>query len=231
MSDSNVHTVPSVLTWNQMRATLKPMNDIRLMPVSAVLRLLSESASRYRRSDVANIERAVRVADIAHMGQSRDSAQGRVPYITHPVNVARRLMLAGAEPDVVVAAVLHDVQEDGHERVQRLLVMDLGSANAVIHALFGANVARIVDIVSVRAQESYPQAVRRASEDEQAFRVKWSDFLDNVMSLGNLPEQRARKLSRKYSEVIGIMQNGAERWSWGVPELEEAESMLRSFEL
>ncbi len=57
------------------------------------------------------VERALRVAAIAHQGQSRKASS--VPYITHPVAVAMILQRHGfTSPEMLAAALLHDVVED-----------------------------------------------------------------------------------------------------------------------
>lgn len=56
------------------------------------------------------IEKAIRIAAVAHNGQYRKSS--KIPYITHPFSVGMILMDAGCEKDVIAAGILHDVVED-----------------------------------------------------------------------------------------------------------------------
>jgi (p)ppGpp synthase/HD superfamily hydrolase len=56
------------------------------------------------------IEFAVAVAWRAHAGQVRKG--GNVPYISHPLTVAKMLLEAGCSQEVVVAGLLHDTVED-----------------------------------------------------------------------------------------------------------------------
>lgn len=57
------------------------------------------------------IERALRIAAAAHVGQVRKGSG--VPYLTHPVQVAIILERCGFDDDrVFAAAILHDVVED-----------------------------------------------------------------------------------------------------------------------
>lgn len=61
-------------------------------------------------TNVDVIERAVRIASVAHRSQVRKD--GDMPYISHPVMVAIKLLKSGFDDDVVAAALVHDVLED-----------------------------------------------------------------------------------------------------------------------
>jgi hypothetical protein len=66
---------------------------------------------RYERTAYSErIDEALRVAATAHEGQNRKGTQ--IPYVMHPVHVARILERHGWAEDVVIAGLLHDVIED-----------------------------------------------------------------------------------------------------------------------
>jgi len=57
------------------------------------------------------VERALRVAAVAHREQTRKGTE--LPYITHPAHVAMILLRHGIDDEVTTAtAILHDVLED-----------------------------------------------------------------------------------------------------------------------
>jgi (p)ppGpp synthase/HD superfamily hydrolase len=56
------------------------------------------------------IDLAFRIAAVAHASQLRKGTS--LPYVSHPVHVARLLERAGLPEDLVVAGLLHDVLED-----------------------------------------------------------------------------------------------------------------------
>ncbi len=58
----------------------------------------------------AHIDLAYKVAAVAHARQVRKGTS--LPYLAHPVHVARLLERAGLAEHVVVAGILHDVLED-----------------------------------------------------------------------------------------------------------------------
>ena len=56
------------------------------------------------------LEKAVRIATSAHQGQKRKEAD--IPYISHPMMVALKLMRHDFPDEVIAAALVHDVLED-----------------------------------------------------------------------------------------------------------------------
>lgn len=77
---------------------------------------------------------ALEFAASRHEGQTRDG--DRIPFVTHPVEVACLLHEAGYSDEVVAAGVLHDVLEDTNAQRDDL------------ERRFGAEVARLVAAVS-----------------------------------------------------------------------------------
>ena len=84
---------------------------------------------------------AISVAAVLHKGQKRKGPR-KDPYIVHPLAVARHLVILGlvTDPDVIAAAILHDVLEDGD--------VDAGS----LAAAFGSRIAKLVQEVTQTAQ-------------------------------------------------------------------------------
>lgn len=60
-------------------------------------------------NQVADIERAYKLAERAHDGQMRSSGD---PYITHPVAAAHILAELHLDHQTIMAALMHDVIED-----------------------------------------------------------------------------------------------------------------------
>ncbi len=74
---------------------------------------------------------AIQFATKAHTGQFRKGT--KVPYIIHPLGVAKILIEAGCSEDVVVAGILHDTVEDSSFKMDD------------IRRDFGEEVARLVE--------------------------------------------------------------------------------------
>lgn len=106
------------------------------------------------------VRRAYAFAAHAHRGQRRKDGQA---YISHPVRVARLLGAAGYGPEVVAAALLHDVVEDTPATL------------AEVRQAFGPRVALLVAGVTedpalhgAARKRAYREQVRRAPRDAQA---------------------------------------------------------------
>ena len=124
---------------------------------------------------------AIDFAAHKHRAQRRKSGQD-VPYINHPINVARLLAEVGgiADEDVLVAAVLHDTLEDTETTREEL------------EAAFGPAVLRIVE--EVTDDKSLPKAQRKRLQVEHASGlspgaalIKLADKISNVQDMGHAP--------------------------------------------
>lgn len=121
------------------------------------------------------IFRAIEFAASAHAGQYRKGTE--VPYIVHPLNAARMLLMAGVPEHVAAAAVLHDVIEDTHHSL------------ADIERLFGARIAELVANASEPDRLASWEDRKRhtidflAQADEETLLVAVADKLDNIRSI------------------------------------------------
>ncbi|PIS34672.1 MAG: hypothetical protein COT37_01510 [Parcubacteria group bacterium CG08_land_8_20_14_0_20_43_9] len=137
--------------------------------------------------EVENRRRAFRAMDLAeeqHAGQFRSSG---VPYIIHPIRVALVLVEeAGIDDnDLLCAAFLHDVIEDG-----RIGVVQLSN-------LFGPEVARLAEAltrhrpIGESEEEKMENKKKKAQEiggaDERVRIIKLCDVLDNARSNDFVP--------------------------------------------
>lgn len=123
------------------------------------------------------LERAIALALRVHQGQ-RDKAGA--PYILHPL----RVMLAVQGVEARMAAVLHDVVEDGDVTLEQLTGM--GFPPAVVAA---------VEALTRRPDEEYPTFVARAAAHPIARQVKRADLEDNL-DLRRIAHPTQRDLER-----------------------------------
>jgi (p)ppGpp synthase/HD superfamily hydrolase len=89
-------------------------------------------------SDGAALFAAVRFAADAHSGQFRKGS--RVPYLVHPLNVAKILIDYGCSEDLAIAGLLHDTVEDTEVTLEE------------IRTIFGDAVARLVEFATEPAK-------------------------------------------------------------------------------
>ena len=126
---------------------------------------------------------AYETAARAHAGQTRKGRAG-IPYINHPVEVARMVAATGAPEDVVIAAVLHDVVEDSDVTL------------AELERAFGPEVAALVDALTDDPdweRLSTPERKRRQAGEMPrapgaARAIKIADQASNLGDLAREPE-------------------------------------------
>lgn len=147
------------------------------------------------------VKQAEAFATRAHEGQTR-SGQPPRPYITHPLDVMRRLREVGADDVALAAAVLHDVVED------------CGVPVSEVGRLFGWEVASVVEEVSDPEGMSKPKAKARQvakapTMSRRAKLVKLADKTSNVHDVvENPPDWRPGSVvgyARSAVEVVDAL--------------------------
>lgn len=136
-----------------------------------------------------------RIADAVMFAIEKHANQRRrdgTPYIAHPVRVAECLRRVGGvdDPDMIIAALLHDVIEDTDCEYDDL------------HKRFGRRVADLVAVLSGDMRLPKPprrteviERVRNAPNDAKAIRL--ADRLDNLLDMSGF------SLARKQEYVEG----------------------------
>lgn len=121
---------------------------------------------------------AARVAFQAHYGQTR--SDGVTPYIVHPLSTMRMVARYTKDPEVLAAAVLHDVVEDTPITLQ------------TIADDFGSRVSDIVGEVTIplgliipekRTERQIWQVSHLADMGNASILVKICDRMDNIRDL------------------------------------------------
>ena len=129
---------------------------------------------------MTQVERARQFATLAHMGQERK--YDNIPYIVHPIAVAKMVADLTDDDDMIAAAYLHDVVEDTvvtHEQ---------------IFDRFGLRIAELVyDLTDQFTKEEYPDLNRKVRKQLEAKRlgkcpkdvqlIKICDMADNTKTI------------------------------------------------
>jgi GTP diphosphokinase / guanosine-3',5'-bis(diphosphate) 3'-diphosphatase len=133
------------------------------------------------RSDTAFILRALKFAATRHRKQFR-KGHDRIPYINHPIEVASLLANEGREsdPELFVAAILHDVIEDTVETVA-----ERDALSEQIKALFGEKVLSVTlevtdDKTIDKEERKRLQVVHAPLISVSAKKLKIADKIMNV---------------------------------------------------
>ena len=150
--------------------------------------LVKTVRKNHPKADSALIERAYKVAEKSHTGQTRRSGE---PYITHPLAVSQILADLGIGPVTIAAALLHDTVEDTEYSLDQL------------RRDFGDEIAMLVDGVTKLDKLKYgdnaqAETVRKMivamSKDIRVLVIKLADRLHNARTWGFVaPESAARK--------------------------------------
>jgi len=146
---------------------------------------------------------AYHTARHAHAHQTRSSG---LPYITHPIAVARLVLEMKLDPVSVVSALLHDVVED------------TAVSKSAIEEEFGAEVADIVDGLSklnkteFRTREQVQAASLRKMflamvSDVRVILIKLADRQHNMRTLDALDAKRKRRIARETLDVYAPIAN------------------------
>lgn len=134
------------------------------------------------------LDNAFQIASTCHFGQ-RDKAGE--PYIDHPYHLAKQF----DDENLIAAALLHDVVEDGGCTLDELKTRGMP-----------AEVVRLVDALTRRDDEQYFDYIRRVAEDPDAVKIKLADLIHNA-DLGRLDNvtDRDRSRQKRYLKAIRIL--------------------------
>lgn len=135
---------------------------------------------------MANLERAIQIAHIAHEGEFRRSGD---PYVTHPLAVMERASKLGYSTTRLVLAVLHDVPENNKDwPVER-----------IAEEGFDEDVTVPLRLLTKEDGEEYFAYIRRLAEHPDARAVK-------LLDMGhNLDDDPTPKQVTRYTEAIGYL--------------------------
>lgn len=127
----------------------------------------------------------------------RQKVNGR-PYIEHPILVATDVAAEGFEPEMIAAALLHDVVEDSGVTVDE------------IRERFGARVAGLVDVMTDTAEvadyERRKEIHRRrvAAAGPEAAAIFAADKLNNVRALRAAYAVDGEQVADRFNQPLDV---------------------------
>jgi GTP pyrophosphokinase len=183
-------------------------------------------------ADTGLIRRAYEFAERAHEGQKRLSGE---PYINHPLAAALILCELEMDSKSIAAALMHDVIEDAHVKVEDLA------------KLFGKEVAELVDgVTKLKLADFEPRAVmvdtevrkkkhseaNRSAEnlrkiflamarDFRVMVIKLADRLHNMRTLSALPPERRSRVATETLQIFAPLAHRLGIWQvkWQLEDL------------
>ncbi len=171
------------------------MLDIRQI-IAKVLTYLPQA-------NVSLIERAFRYAERRHQGQKRRSGE---PYIVHPLGVASILTQMRMDEECIAAGLLHDCVEDTDAEMSE------------IRGRFGVYVAQLVDSLTKishyryndrqeKQAENFRKLMVGATKDPRVILIKLADRLDNMRTLGSMPEEKRIRIATETMDIYVPLAN------------------------
>ena len=163
--------------------------------ISLIDPLIGSLREHYEVVDVELLNKAFRVAELAHAGQVRKSGE---EYITHPVAVSEILAELGLNTTTVVASLLHDTVEDTPYSLEQLRID------------FGDEIANLVDGVTKLDKLTYgptaeAETVRKMviamSRDIRVLVIKLADRLHNARTWGFVSSESANRKARETLDI------------------------------
>jgi (p)ppGpp synthase/HD superfamily hydrolase len=148
------------------------------------------------------IQRAIVFATQAHAGQTRKYTGE--PYVNHPVEVMQLVSEVNDDPEVLAAAVLHDVVEDTPATITNIRIG------------FNARVAALVDdLTDVSKPEDGNRATRKeldrqhtAKASPDAKTVKLADLISNSMSIIKDDPNFAKVYMKEKRALLEVLTEG-----------------------
>jgi guanosine-3',5'-bis(diphosphate) 3'-pyrophosphohydrolase len=164
-------------------------------------------------TEVATLERAYRVAELAHEGQMRLSGE---PYITHPLAVAALLADLHLDTDALAAALLHDVVEDTPIEAAQIREEFGTTVEKLVAGVTKLGRIKLHNQAQVQAENIRKMLVAMA-EDLRVVLIKLADRMHNMRTISALPEERQRRIAQETIDIyaplahrLGIWQMKAE---------------------
>jgi GTP pyrophosphokinase len=212
------------------------------IPLENLMERLPET---YSLADRELVQRAYRVAEIAHREQKRNSGE---PYINHCLAVATILADLRVPPEVVAAGLLHDTVEDTDTKLEDIR-RDFGEVVASLvdgvtklsnlprvshngHDTAGQGETPTSEVELLKTQsplgrradvvsETLRKTFLAMGDDVRVVLIKLADRLHNMRTLGYIPEEKRRRISKQTLEIYAPLANRLGIWQikWELEDL------------
>lgn len=159
--------------------------------------LFNKVEDRLGKKSLEIVKLAFDISSRSHFNQKRKSGE---PYITHPTEVATIICDWSLDEQTISSALLHDIIEDTEITKED------------IEKIFGKSVADLVDGVTklekihfeseeIAHAEYFQKVVLAMSKDIRVILIKLADRLHNMLTLGNMNEQKRKKIAMETMEI------------------------------
>ncbi|MFZ0168216.1 MAG: bifunctional (p)ppGpp synthetase/guanosine-3',5'-bis(diphosphate) 3'-pyrophosphohydrolase [Candidatus Dormiibacterota bacterium] len=159
-------------------------------------------------SDVATLERAYLVAELAHRGQWRLSGE---PYISHPVAVTALLADLHLDADALAAALLHDVVEDTPLALDQIREEFGETVGKLVAGVTKLGRIKLHSQAQVQAENIRKMLIAMA-EDLRVVLIKLADRMHNMRTISALPEERQRRIAQETMDIYAPLAHRLGIW-------------------
>jgi len=165
--------------------------------------LIAEVSTYLKPQDVKHVRAAIEFSHSAHEGQMRRSG---LPYVTHPIAVARLLTPLHLDAQTIIAALLHDVVEDTEISTEE------------VAEKFGKPVAELVEGLSKLDKiqfethedaqaENFRKMLLAMARDVRVILIKLADRLHNMRTLDAMAHDKSERIARETMEIYAPIAN------------------------
>jgi len=161
-----------------------------------VQEVMARAEARYSPEQVADLKKAITIADAAHEGQLR---KGGEPYITHPLAVAATLIEWEMDIDSVIAGVLHDTVEDTDMTFGKDIAFLVDGVTKVSKARSGM---RDLSSYLPATKDNLTKLMIAVGKDVRVLIIKLADRLHNMRTLEHMSREKQKKIARETMEVF-----------------------------
>lgn len=222
--------------------------DKEIMEYAEELEEIAEKAN-WSKDDIREIQNALMMAELHHKGQRRQSGE---LYITHPWETMKSLIAAGLinEPDILKAALVHDVPEDSEKMKQPEIDSKTGRAQKSYSEwyqetwdILSVTIGPVAATYAMLLSRPRPDGIIFTNEEEANLRyrmnlvsfpevlvIKMADRLHNIRTLSSMPpENQENTIRSTVKNYLPIFELARERYPEAVDYLMfELEKALRS---
>jgi guanosine-3',5'-bis(diphosphate) 3'-pyrophosphohydrolase len=166
----------------------------REVTIDGLMQAINQSGKTYQ---LEIIQDAYEMASNAHEDQKRKSG---IPYISHPLAVAKILVELGMDTESVAGALLHDVVEDTDTSIQ---VLEKKFGKEI--ALLVSGVTKLGKIPFTSKEEQQAENLRKMllamAQDVRVVIIKLADRLHNARTFEYLPDDKRRFKALETMEI------------------------------
>ncbi len=150
--------------------------------------------------DQARVEQAFELGKVSHKDQKRKSGD---PYFTHPIAVAHMLADMGADPDTLIAALLHDTIEDTNLTLKEIDAQFNSDVAMLIDGVTKLKSKYIDDNVTLEEEiETLRKIFTQMEKDVRIMIIKLVDRLHNMQTIEYMSPERQLTYAQETMEVF-----------------------------